>query len=192
MVNQWGRDGNTPSSGGRGATGLIVSVVLALALGGAAGYGGARFVAKDSTVELSERDRLIEDLRSQLSDAKFKGETSSSEQKQLQNEKPRLNGEIRTLQGKIKALQKGTSTAADTASQLAEAETALAASRVRLKEMQDSLADKIRQIEQLRRSSNSDLAALTAENADLKNALSNVQKKLANAVPALEDEVASL
>lgn len=151
MANQWGRDGGGPSGRGGGAAGLVVTGVVALALGLAGGYGTARLVAPEFQAPQPSipaapsapadapatvppvRDGSLYKL---YQETQRQREAAMREAGELRMKLVELQSHAGNLEAELRALRKGAGTEgeADTA-----AETLALSQRQRIEQLEDEL-----------------------------------------------------
>lgn len=220
MVNQWGRDGNFPASGGRssGAIGVIIAAVIALALGAGGGYTAARMLTGASASDLRSRDDRIGELERQISDLKFKSDGNSDQEAELRDRVEELTKANETLkaladensgredaeaQAEIAALKKTIEEAGDLRTELSRAKRSLQVSELQIIELEDTVKTQRGEIDKLRKNlsdATSEGDAGTRALADrikaLEAALADSRKQAAAAgqlrkqVASLEDDLA--
>lgn len=221
MVNQWGRDGNFPSSGGRssGVAGVIIAAIVALVLGAGGGYTGARLFAGGSTSEIAARDSRIADLERQISDLKFQNDGSVDQESELRNrveELTKANATLKQLvdensgkagaeaQAEIDALKKTIDEAGDLRAELGRAKRSLQVSELQIIELEATIRTQRGEIDKLRKGL-SDVAnqgdagvkALSERIKVLEAALADSRKQaqaagdLRKKITALQDELAT-
>lgn len=147
MANQWGRDGGGPAGRGGGAAGLVVTGVVALALGLAGGYGTARLVAPEFQAPQPSipaapsapatvppvRDGSLYKL---YQETQRQREAAMREAGELRMKLVELQSHAGNLEAELRALRKGAGTEgeADTA-----AETLALSQRQRIEQLEDEL-----------------------------------------------------
>jgi chromosome segregation ATPase len=221
VVNQWGRDGTSTSSSSRPGGGMIlIPAIIALVIGGAGGYAGARYISGVSTSDIQSREKKIDDLQKTLQELKFDNDGASTEQGVLRGRVKDLEGQLaaanrlkeslrseidkqvaaakREAQGEIDALQKTLDEAGDLNGALGRARKSLKVSELQIIELEKTVSDQKARIDKLEAAADAGageatatLAALKKTNANLRASLDDAKKRLTS-IPRLEDEIASL
>lgn len=212
MVNQWGRDGTSGGATGRsgGGAGVVIAAVLALLIGGGAGYGAARFLSGVSASDLASRDQTISELRQQVS--KLKQQTSGAQTsdnvlraqvEELQDQLGQLEKANQTLkqmadeqgsqvnsdaQAEIDALKKTIEEAGDIQGQLSRARKSLKVSELQLIELEGTVTTQQDEIRKLR----SDLAKAATQGDAGNKALGDQIKKLESALASANEQASTV
>lgn len=219
MVNQWGRDGNFSASGTRssGAAGIVIAAIVALLLGGAGGYTGARMLGGASTGDVEARDQKIAELERQVSDLKFASGSAEQEntlRKRVQ-ELTKANETLKALvdendnkagadaQAEIAALKKTIEEAGDIRAELNRARRSQQVSELQILELEAEIKNQRAETEKLRKSltdaatqGDAGVKALGEQIKTLETALADSRKQVAAAadlrkrMAALEDNLA--
>jgi chromosome segregation ATPase len=208
VVNQWGRDGNSSSSGSHpsGGAGILIAAVIALLIGAGAGYGAARFLSGVSAGDLASRDETIAELRQQvtkLSGARTSDTALLSKIEDLQSQIVALNKANDTLkrfndeqsgqvssdaQSEIDALKKTIEEAGNLRSQLSRAQKSLKVSELQLIELEGTVKSQQDEIEKLR----SDLSKAASQSNDGNEALSDQIKTLESALHGARQQASTV
>jgi chromosome segregation ATPase len=199
---------------------ILIPAIIALVIGGAGGYAGARYISGVSTSDLQSRDKKIDDLQKTLQELKFDNNGASTEQGVLRGRVKDLEGQLAAAnrlkaslrseidkqvaaakneaQGEIDALQKTLDEAGDLNGALGRARKSLKVSELQIIELEKTVADQKARIDKLEAAADAGAAEATATLAALKKTSSNLRaslddaKKRLAAIPRLEDEIASL
>lgn len=214
-MNQWGRDGNFPSSGSRssGGAGIVIAALVALLLGAGGGYTGARLTSGVSSGDIAARDTRIADLERQISDLKFQNAGNSDQENDLRKRVEELTKANETLKAladeqgtqadadaraEIAALKKTIEEAGDLRTELGRTRRSLQVSELQLIELEGTVKDQREQIDKLRASlsdaatqGNAGDKALRDQIKSLETTLADVRKQ-ASAVAGLQKRVATL
>lgn len=110
MTNQWGRDSDFRSGGGRGGAGTVIAVLAALALGGAGGYAASWFLQTDAIVagdaeraQTAELAQALAEARDELSAARRAEASSAAEVEALKADIARMAGDMDAMAEKLAA-----------------------------------------------------------------------------------------
>jgi len=221
VVNQWGRDGTSPSTSGRSSGGgILVAALIALVIGGGGGYAGGRFFSGVSSGDIQTRDQKIVELQQALSEMKFDTDGANSQQGALRDRVQELEDQLAAAnrlketmradtdkqirqarnqaQAEIDALQKTLDEAGNLNGELGRARKSLKVSELQIIELEKTISEQNGQIKALTKAAEAGdaeaaatLAALKKTNANLRSAFDDAKKQLA-VVPRLEDEIATL
>lgn len=113
MVNQWGREGQV-SAGGTRLGAVLIASALSLLIGGAGGYGAARYYLAEpqlaqtekpaATVEIatSEREKSLEALVQEAVEGR---EAASLEAERLRQSYAEAQGKVGTLEARVRTLE---------------------------------------------------------------------------------------
>jgi chromosome segregation ATPase len=199
---------------------ILIPAIIALVIGGAGGYAGARYISGVSTSDIQSRDKKIDDLQKTLQELKFDNDGASTEQGVLRGRVKDLEGQLAAAnrlktslrseidkqvaaarseaQGEIDALQKTLDEAGDLNGALGRARKSLKVSELQIIELEKTVSDQKARIGKLEAAADAGageatatLAALKKTNFNLRASLDDAKKNLA-AIPRQEDEIASL
>lgn len=195
MVNQWGRDGNSPSSGSRSSGGgIVVAAVVALLLGAGGGYMGARMLSGVSAADVTTRDNKIADLEKQISDLKFRDAGNSNQENVLRERVEELTKANETLkaladendgkassdaQAEIAALKKTIEDAGDVRAELNRARRSLQVAELQIIDLEGEIKTHRGEIDKLRSSLTDAATKDDAGNAALRDQIKTLEAALA-------------
>lgn len=221
VVNQWGRDGTSPSGGGRtSGGGILIAALIALVIGGAGGYAGARYFSGISSADIQSRDQKIVELQQALSEMKFDTDGASTQQSAMRERVKELEDQLAVAnrtrealradiqkqvarakdqaQAEIDALQKTLDQAGNLNGELGRARKSLKVAELQIIELEKTINDQKARIDALQAAADADtgeaaatLAALKKTNANLRASLDDAKQRL-ESIPRLRDEIASL
>lgn len=196
MVNQWGRDGNSPSSGARSsAGGIVVAAIVALLLGGGGGYTAARLFSGVSAGDVTTRDQKIADLEKQISDLKFQDAGVSSQENTLRErieELTKANETLKALadendgkagadaEAEIAALRKTIEQAGDVRSELTRARRSLQVAELQIIDLEAEIKTQRGEIDKLRASLTDAATKDDAGNAALRDQIETLEAALSD------------
>lgn len=173
MVNQWGREGQV-SAGGTRLGAILIASALSLVLGGAGGYGAARYYAASSPIaetqppaetadpQASERQKSLEAL---VQKTLKEREAASVEAVRLRQSYAEAQGRVSTLEARVRSLEAEAS--GDEAKLPGNREDFAEALRQRVQQLEEQALGDDRTIATLRRSEKqlrSELARIKMEN----------------------------
>ena len=195
MVNQWGRDGNSPSSGARSSGGgIVIAAVVALLLGAGGGYTAARLFSGVSATDVATRDDKIADLEKQISDLKFKDAGNSNQENVLRERVEELTKANETLkaladendgkasadaQAEIAALRKTIEEAGDVRAELNRARRSLQVSELQIIDLEGEIKTQRGEIDKLRASLTDAATKDDAGNVALRDQIKTLEASLA-------------
>jgi len=195
LVNQWGRDGNSPSSGSRSSGGgIVVAAVVALLLGAGGGYMGARMLSGVSAADVTTRDNKIADLEKQISDLKFRDAGNSNQENVLRERVEELTKANETLkaladendgkassdaQAEIAALKKTIEDAGDVRAELNRARRSLQVAELQIIDLEGEIKTHRGEIDKLRSSLTDAATKDDAGNAALRDQIKTLEAALA-------------
>lgn len=196
MFNQWGRDGNSPSSGARSSGGgIVVAAIVALLLGAGGGYTAARLFSGVSAGDVATRDEKIADLEKQVSDLKFRDAGNSDQENVLRarvEELTKANETLKALadesdgkanadaQAEIAALKKTIEEAGDVRVELNRARRSLQVAELQIIDLEGEIKTQRGEIDKLRSSLTDAATKDDAGNAALRDQIETLEAALAD------------
>lgn len=121
MTNQWGRDSDFRSGGGRSGAATVIVILAAFALGGAGGYAASSLLQADAIVagnaeraQTAELDQALAELRDELSAARAAEASSAAEVESLKADIARMAGDMDAMAEKLAGANRPAAVPAET------------------------------------------------------------------------------